>query len=147
MVALLSARTARLAVTRMSYAAKSVRSFAIYLGVLGPALVVAPNVILSTFGFGETREVWIRVLGVVVFNLGVYYWFAAASDARPFFRATVATRVLVIVAFTVLVVTGLAHPMLIVFGAMDFAGGLWTAWALARDSADAAGPARHGREG
>jgi hypothetical protein len=117
----------------MSRAARSVRWFGIYLAVLGVTLVFVPNLLLTAFGLPETREVYIRVLGVVVFDLGVYYWFAAASEAVPFFRATVAGRALVLVAFTAFVALGLVSPLLILFGAGDLAGGLWTAWALRAD--------------
>jgi len=114
----------------MSKAAFSVKVFAVYLAGLGVTLLFVPNLLLGLFGFAATAEVWIRVLGVVVINLGVYYWFAAVSESVPFFRASVATRVFVLVAFTALVVAGLAQSTLILFGAVDALGGLWTHLAL-----------------
>ena len=117
----------------MSKAARTIRYFAIYLSFVGIVLVVAPNILLSVFGFPATQEVWIRVLGVVVFNLGIYYWFAAVSEAVAFFKASVATRTLVFVAFLVFVLLDYVRPALIVFGAVDLIGGLWTAWAIKQD--------------
>ena len=116
----------------MSRAAFTLKIFAVYLYALGLVLVVSPNLLLNTFGFPPTDEVWIRVLGLVVINLGTYYWFAAKSEARPFFVASVFTRIFVLLAFTGLAVLGLAKPMLILFGAIDTAGGLWTLSALRR---------------
>jgi hypothetical protein len=118
----------------MSKAAFSVKVFAVYLAGLGVILLFVPNLLLGLFGFAATAEVWIRVLGVVIINLGVYYWFAAVSESVPFFRASVATRVFVLVAFAGLAAAGLALPTLILFGAVDTLGGLWTHLALRADT-------------
>ncbi len=117
----------------MSRAARSVRWFGVYVAILGAVLVFAPNLLLSMFRVPETREVWIRVLGVVLFDLGVLYWCFARSESGPLFRATIATRTLILVAFVAFVALGLVTPVLILFGAVDFGGGLWTAWALRAD--------------
>ena len=117
----------------MSRAARSVRWFGVYIVILGMVLVFAPNVLLSIFRVPETREVWIRVLGIVVFDLGVLYWYAGQSEAGSLFRATIATRTLVLVAFVVFVALGMVAPVVILFGAVDFGGGLWTAWAIRAD--------------
>jgi hypothetical protein len=124
----------------MSRAAFSLKVFACYLFVLGVALVAAPNVLLGLFGLA-TGEVWIRVVGVLAFNIGAYYWAAAACEARAVFVASVATRVLVFAAFGAFVALGLARPVLVLFGAADLAGGLWTAAALRLAPARAPRPA------
>lgn len=116
----------------MSRSALSLKVFAGYLLGLGVLLVVAPNLLLATFGFPATSEVWIRVLGFVVVNLSVYYWYAAKSESKPLFLATVYTRLFILVAFVALVVAGLARPMLVLFGAVDALGGLWTYFSLRR---------------
>ena len=121
----------------MSHAAKSLKLFACYLFVLGIALTVRPDLLLGLFGLAAT-EVWIRVVGVLVFNIGAYYWAAAACEARTVFVASVGTRVLVFVAFTAFVALGLVKPVLVLFGAVDLAGGLWTAAALRTSPARAA---------
>lgn len=119
----------------MSRAARSVWVFALYLLILGTTLLVVPNLLLSTFGFPPTEEVWIRVIGMLVIVLGYYYLTAVRNDFVAFFRATAQARAMVIVVFTVFVVAGLAKPMLIFFGAVDLAGAIWTAFALRRDGA------------
>jgi hypothetical protein len=113
----------------MSRAALSLKLFAYYLFAMGAALVVAPGPLLGLFGLATT-EVWIRVVGVLAFNIGVYYWAAAAAESRPVFVASVATRALVFAAFTSFVMLGLAKPVLVLFGLADLLGGLWTAAAL-----------------
>ena len=121
----------------MARSAFSLKVFAGYLLGLGVLLVVAPNLLLTTFGFPATSEVWIRVLGFVVINLSVYYWYAAKSESKPLFLATVYTRTFILVAFVALTVIGLAKPMLVLFGAIDALGGLWTYLSLRRDEAAA----------
>jgi len=114
----------------MSKSALTVKVFGIYLLVLGVSLTVMPNLLLSMFGIAQTTEVWISVLGVVVFNVGIYYWYAAQSEAKGFFQASVYARTWVLVAFTIFAVLGLASPTLVLFGAVDFAGAVWTSIAL-----------------
>ena len=116
----------------MSPAAFTVRAFGYYLLVLGVALVAVPNLLLGLFLMPATGEVWIRVVGLLVFNIGVYYLYAARCEATAFFRASVFTRPLVLVGFAAFVLAGLAKPMLIGFGLVDFLGGLWTWRALKR---------------
>lgn len=118
----------------MSKTACTIRVFGYYLLVLGVVLILVPNLLLGLSFMPATNEVWIRVLGVVVFNIGVYYLYAAKCEATALFRASIATRAFVLVAFTSFVLLGLAQPMLMLFGAIDFLGGLWTWRALKRDA-------------
>ena len=116
----------------MSKAAFTVRAFGYYLLVLGVILAFVPNLLLAASFMPATSEVWIRVVGVLVFNIGIYYLYAAQCEATAFFRASVYTRTLVLVAFAAFAALGLAKPMLVMFGAVDFLGGLWTWRALRR---------------
>lgn len=120
----------------MNSSAKSIQVFGIYIVGLGLVLLVVPNVLLQAFGFEPTREPWIRVLGIVVAALGFYYLTASKSRATAFFAATVYGRTWLLLAFFALVLLGLAKPMLILFGAVDFAGAVWT-WKALRSEARA----------
>jgi hypothetical protein len=104
--------------------------FGIYMVVLGITLLVVPNILLALFGLPTTNEVWIRVLGMLLFLLAFYYIQAARNELSAFFRWTVYTRASVIVFFIVFVVLGLAEPVLIPFGGIDLLGAVWTALAL-----------------
>ena len=115
----------------MTKAAKSVYYFGFYLFVLGITLVVAPNMLLSMFGFEPTTEVWIRVLGSVVFGIGIYYTVTAPSNNETFFKATIYSRVSILVWFVLFVLIGWAKPNLILFGGVDALGALWT-WSALR---------------
>lgn len=72
-------------------------------------------------------------LGMTGF-LGVYYILAAKHSLRAFLAWTVATRSSVIMVFAVLVGTGLAQAVPLLFGAVDLAGAFWT-WAAIRHDA------------
>jgi hypothetical protein len=124
----------------MSKATFSARVFAVYVFTVSTVLVVAPNVLLSLFGIAPTSEVWIRVAGVLAFNIGIYAWIGATH--RPFLEASVYTRALVCAAFVVFALLGLVSPMIVLFGLVDLAGGIWTWLALKADArAVAAAPA------
>lgn len=114
----------------MSRAAVSILVFGIYLVFLGITLIVVPNVLLSLFGIPATNEVWIRVAGVVVMILGYYYSMAARRDLTDFFKWTVYGRAPVIVFFTIFVLLDFVSPVLILFGAFDLLGAIWTGLAL-----------------
>jgi len=114
----------------MSKSAFTIQAFSVYLMVMGMILLFLPNLLLSLFAIPFTSEVWIRVVGVLVFNIGIYYWFAAKSEVKAFFMASVYARAFVLAAFMVFVAIGLTSPTLILFGTVDFLGGVWTFLAL-----------------
>ena len=118
----------------MSRSSFSAKVFAIYLFILGPVLVIAPNVLLSLFDLPATSEVWIRVVGLLVANIGVFAWVAAKHDNKHFLAASVYTRCIVFAALTVFAVLGLAPPVFVVFGVLDLLGGMWTWFALKADA-------------
>ena len=112
-------------------AATTVRAFGAYLWVLGTLLLLLPALVLTPFGLAEPDDVWIRVVGVLVINIGSYYWFGARDEQPRFLLATVWARFFVLAAFIGFVVAGLAPAMLIAFGVVDSAGALWT-WMVLR---------------
>ncbi len=114
----------------MSKSATSVFVFAIYLFALGLVLVVVPNLLLRVFGIAETDDVWIRVVGMLVLILGYYYSQAARMGLTDFFRLTVIGRTAVPLFFIAFVLAGIAPPVLILFGVIDFAAAMWMAAAL-----------------
>ena len=117
----------------MNKAAQSVFYFGIYLALLGLALLIKPNFILGMFGMPETSEIWIRVVGMLVLLLAVYYTQMGRQGLVPFLWITVYARMAVIVFFTAFVLIYSVSPMLILFGAVDFLGALWTLWALKKE--------------
>jgi uncharacterized protein YjeT (DUF2065 family) len=55
----------------MSRPALTLNWFGYYLMLLGLALMLAPNLLLRLFDIATTSEVWIRIVGVLAFNIGV----------------------------------------------------------------------------
>ncbi len=110
----------------MNSAARSVYYFGFYLLLISVALTAYPNLLLSTFMLPETNEVWIRVLGVIVFNIGILYIVMAQTNHTLFLTLTVYLRAAILLWFTAFVLIGWAAPALIMFGVVDFAGSTWT---------------------
>jgi hypothetical protein len=123
----------------MSRAARSLNVFAGYLFVVALFLLVAPNRLLAAFGLPPTSEVWIRVVGMLVAFLGVYYRAAAAAELLPVFRASVPLRLSVLVFFAIFVAAGWVAWPLLLFGVIDLTGAAWTWLALRAGSRDPAG--------
>jgi hypothetical protein len=114
----------------VSRAAQSVFIFGIYLVGTAGTLVLAPNTLLGMLKIEPTTEPWIRVLGMVVGTLAIYYIVAARAELTAFFRATVWARFYVLAGFIVFAACSWAPPVLIGFGVVDALGAIWTWTAL-----------------
>jgi hypothetical protein len=114
----------------MTSASKSIYFFGFYLLLIGITLLVMPNFLLSTFQLPETSEVWIRVVGILAFNIGLYYIFMAPSNHTLFMTLSVYTRLAVLIWFIAFVLIDWAPAQLLLFGLIDAAGALWTYLAL-----------------
>lgn len=116
----------------MSPASRSVLYFGYYLVITGVALIGIPNIFLSTFQIAETQEIWIRVVGVVVLNIGITYILMAPTNHTLFFTISAYTRATVFGWFLIFAFAGWAPMQLILFGAIDLAGAVWTFTVLKR---------------
>jgi hypothetical protein len=116
--------------SKMSKSALSVFVFGLYLLVLGIVMLVVPNFLLGLFSIPGTTEVWIRVAGMLVLFLGIYYTLASRNGITSFFPWTVYVRSSVILFFIAFVLLGFVKPQLILFGIVDLLGAIWTGIAL-----------------
>jgi len=114
----------------MSTSAKSMLVYGIYYLGAGAILLIIPNVFLGMLGLPHTNEVWIRVIGMLLFLLSLYYILGARNELRVFFKWTVYTRGSVSLFFVAFVLLGFVKPVLILLGVIDLAGAIWTALAL-----------------
>ncbi len=121
----------------MSPAARSIFVYSIYVFGLGATLLLAPNIPLPLFGLPQATEVWIRVAGMTVVFLSIFYFIAARNDFRPLFVASVPIRFSVPFIFAGFVVAGFAPWNLILFTPLDVAFAVWTWIALRRSAATA----------
>ena len=113
----------------MSSAKRSMEVWTGYVLLLGVGLLLVPNLVLSLFGIEETNEVWIRTAGILLLGYGAYYLTAVRADFVPMYRVSVWVRWGIALGLTVLAFT--TGPwQLVIFGAGDLLGGLWTYVAL-----------------
>ena len=117
----------------MTKSSLSILVFAIYLAILSVAFIFFPNPFIMLFGFEETTEIWIRILGFIIGVLAFYFFMAIVDNATHFYRRTVYTRLSTLPVFLAFIVLGMAPPVLLLFGIIDAVCALWTAWALKND--------------
>lgn len=117
----------------MSRAALSIKLFAAYLFLLGAVFVIAPDLLLSLFGIAS-EEGWVRIVGLLAFNIGAYGWVAARNEYKAFFVASVWLRVEVWIVLSALAALGLVPGVIALFGIADLVGGIWTHCCLRLDA-------------
>lgn len=117
----------------MTNSAKSVFVFGVYLTIIGAILLVIPNALLTLFGVANTNEVWIRLSGILLMALSVYYIVAAKHNLHIIFRVTACIRCTIIFFFSAFVYLHMMEPVMLLFAAFDFAGGAWTYFAMKKE--------------
>jgi hypothetical protein len=122
----------------MTAAARSILVYSIYVFGLGATLMLAPNIPLPLFGLQQATEVWIRVAGMTVVFLSIFYFVAARNELRPLFVVSVPIRVAVPFFFAGFIVAGFAPWNLLLFTPLDVAFAAWTWFALQRPAVTAA---------
>jgi hypothetical protein len=114
----------------MSSAGLSLFVYGIYMALSGFGFALIPNTALGVFGMPSTEEPWLRILGVLMVAVGYYYIQTGQKDIRSFFPWTVQARVGVFVIFVVFYFLNWAPATLLIFGAVDLLGSIWTFFAL-----------------
>jgi hypothetical protein len=118
----------------MSNSSKTIYYFSLYLFPLSLLLLLAPNFLLKTFMLPPTGEVWIRVVGMLVFFLAIIYFNAARLELHSIYKVFGYNRIGVLFFFIVFVALGWSEWPLILFGVIDAAAGLWTLSALKKEN-------------
>lgn len=113
-------------------------AMALLFGAVGLA---RPEAVLSILGFpvldpaervaGDHTAVFVAASSMASFNMGVYYLLAAATEWRPFYRFTVAFRMVTLVVFSTLVIIEAAPARFLGVALWEGAGALVTGLALA----------------
>jgi len=114
----------------MSKSAFSLRVFSIYMLIVGVVLIADPNWLLALFGVPETHEVWIRIVGMLMLIIGFIDFMASGNEMRLFFQWSVYARLAVTIFLIGFVVLASAPPVILMFGAIDAGGAIWTGLCL-----------------
>jgi hypothetical protein len=97
-----------------------------YVFLSGAALAITPNTMLGLFDLQLTDEVYTRILGVIVFTLGILYRSIIKSGNRDIIQTTVYGRLFAAGGIAVLALLGFSKPTLILFAGVDVATAIWT---------------------
>jgi hypothetical protein len=116
----------------MTAAARSLFVFGIYVLVAGAGLLLAPAVVLAPLQLAPPSDGWIRVVGLLALVVGGYDILGARSGDLRMLRASVWFRIGFAAGTAALVGAGAMPAQLLVFGAMDVAGAVWTALTMRR---------------
>ena len=114
----------------MSRAAKSLFVFGIYVVAAGGGLLLMPGLVLTTLGFPQAADGWVRVVGALAIIVGAYHIVGARNDFLPYIRASIWGRFAFAVLLGGLVVASFMPRSLLLFAVIDLAGAIWTAVAL-----------------
>lgn len=117
----------------MSYPAKTVFYFSLYMLVLSLALLLAPGLLSGLLGYTGESYVWIRLIGMFLFYLACFYFHAARQEMRSFFYLTVYSRASIVGFIAVFVALDWLEPIFVPLSLIDLAGALWTRHALVMD--------------
>lgn len=114
----------------MSHAGKSSFVYGIYALLLGGVLLVKPYFVLGEYGMPPGCEPWVRMLGMFLFVLGIYYVGAALREMVEYFDLSVFGRYSVMVFVSIFVLLGFIPRIFIVLGVIDLFAATWTLIAL-----------------
>ena len=114
----------------MSSAAKSLFVFGIYVVAAGGGLLLMPGLVLTTLGFPQAADGWVRVVGALAIIVGAYHIVGARNDFLPYIRASIWGRFAFAVLLGGLVAASFMPRSLLLFAVIDLAGAIWTAVAL-----------------
>ncbi len=97
-----------------------------YVALTGISLIFMPNTLLGLFGLDPTTEVWIRVLGIIVFTLAILYYGINNFGNKEVVKFTVYGRLFAATGIIILALMGFSKMTLILFAGVDIATAIWT---------------------
>jgi hypothetical protein len=98
----------------------------IYVICSGVPLMFFPNPLITLLGFEPTQEVWIRILGLLLTLLSVYYYRMAKYGNAETIKATVFGRIIFCTGIGLFVLLDWGKPMLLLFAFMEALFAIWT---------------------
>ena len=118
----------------MTHAGKSIFYFGFWVAACGVSLMFFPKFCLDVAGIALNDYITVRLFGMVLLYLSIYYFVAGRYPAfRPLYLTTVFTRSSALLIVIIFFLLGMAKPVVIGFTVVDALGALWTALALYAD--------------
>jgi len=97
----------------------------VYMAGMGLPFLFAPNLMLPMLGLEPTNEIWIRVLGMLVVALLVYYSTSIRQNNIAFARASVQGRLVFCLGLTGLALV-YGQYIFILFAVVEAGLAVWT---------------------
>ena len=118
----------------MTRAGKSIFYFGFWVLICGIGMMLLPEFSLGFIGITLNDYIVVRIMGMVLIYLAIYYFVAGRHAAfLPFYKVSIFTRSSALLVVTAFVLFGLAKAVIILFVLADVAGAIWTALALRAD--------------
>ena len=115
---------------KMTPSGKSVFYFGIYGILAGLSFLVLPEKIIVLTQLPEISIGWARTIGLLALVIGTYDIVCGRADLKLFIKASIYVRLGFALGATLLFVSGQMPFTVILLGAVDALGALWTALAL-----------------
>ncbi|MEL6435619.1 MAG: hypothetical protein AAFP99_02375 [Pseudomonadota bacterium] len=117
----------------MSATEKSVLGFGLYAVISGLGLFLIPDLLLSILRVEVAETVWIRIIGFMLFEIGLVYIWAVRAKVREVFEFSVYIRIVPVTCLVLLVVLAGAPFQVLLFAFVDAASALHTWVSLKRE--------------
>ena len=118
----------------MTHSGKSLFYFGIYVVSTGLLFIVMPESLISLLHLPVITTGWARVVGLLALVIGTNDIYCGKIDLKPFIKVSIYVRLGFALGAILLVVFEQMPITVILFGAVDALGSLWTAIALKSDA-------------
>ena len=114
----------------MTQSGKSLFYFGIYAVCSGLLFILIPGTLISLVHLPSLPAGWGRIIGLLALVIGTYDIICGMADIKLFIRASVYVRLGFAAGTVLLIVFGQMPLPILLFGAVDALGAVWTAIAL-----------------
>ena len=111
----------------MTRSGKSLFYFGIYVVITGLLFIIIPENLISLLHLPEMPTGWARVVGLLALVIGTNDIYFGKTNQQSFIKASIFIRLGFALGATLLVVFKEMPATVILFGAVDALGSLWTA--------------------
>lgn len=119
----------------MTRPARSLFAFGIYVLLTGVAFLAIPGPLVSLLRLPAATAGWARIVGLLAIVIGCYDTIGSRAECLPYIRASVPVRFGFAAGTALLVIFGQMPATILLLGATDVAGAIWTAAALRHGAA------------